>query len=136
MAGEATTAGAIAGTAITPGVGTIIGAGVGGVFDLLSGILDIYATKDVNKQNLRIYEQERKDKLAAQKTSEMLAKRTLALNERAQIEAEKEAAKNREERSEERGYGRMMSSYERGAALLSQGMGLLQAKTSPLIGRK
>lgn len=98
---------------------------------LIAGIFNYYATKDTNKKNREIFDINRKDTLAAQKSAEKLAKANLALNTRQQAFNESEAAANRQEATEQKGYGRMMTSYQRGADLLTQNMNLLQAKAAP-----
>lgn len=98
---------------------------------LIAGILNYWAQEEANYLNAENNRQERLDNLAAQRSAERLANRNLALNTRQQAFTEAEAGRNRGERAEERGYGRMMSSYQRGADLLTQNMNLLQAKAAP-----
>jgi hypothetical protein len=60
-----------------------------------------------------------------------LQKEGLALNREQFDFTKSEAEKNRAMAFEQQGYGRAMSSFERGAALLSQALSLNQAHAAP-----
>lgn len=105
------------------------GIAAGGSF--IAGILNYFSQKDTNKQNYQIYQEQRADEKATQKANEKLAKANLALNTRAQAFSEAEAAKNRTEATEQKGYGRLQNAYQRGADLFTQSMNLLQTKAAP-----
>jgi len=105
------------------------GIAAGGSF--IAGILNYYSQKDTNKQNLQLYREQQAIDKAAQKEQLKMAKANLALNTRAQAFSEAEAGLNRTEATEQKGYGRMMGAYQRGADLFAQSMNLLQAKAAP-----
>lgn len=101
------------------------------VATIIAGILNNHATGETNEQNLEIYREESAYNRAAAKRAERLAAKNLALNARAQAFSEAEAGRNRGERAEERGYSRILGSYQRGADLLAQSLNLSQAKAAP-----
>lgn len=91
----------------------LISGGIQGGTSLIQGIMQYYATKETNAQNLKLANIARNDALEAQNY------------------ARGQDTLNRAESAEQRGYVRAMGNYERGAALLTTGMNLLQAKAAP-----
>lgn len=102
---------------------------------LISGILNLMATQDANEKAAAENAVERQDKLAAQRASDVRLDKATKLAERSQKFSEKEATLNRAERTDQTGYNRMQTAYQRGADLWSQSMNAQQAKVAPLIRR-
>lgn len=117
--------------AISEPTAALISGGVQGGSSLIAGILNYYAQQEANIQNYQLFQEQRQDNLDSQRRAEKLARQNLALNTRAQAFSEAEAGLNRGERAEERGYGRIMGAYQRGADLLAQSLNLSQAKAAP-----
>lgn len=103
---------------------------------LIAGILSYYATQDANRKNYSMELLSRGDTLAQNREQNKLAKAQFALAGRQQNFVEQESRLNRAETAEERGYGRAMSNYQRGADLLTQQMNMNATRAAPLIRNK
>lgn len=111
--------------------GSVYSGGIQGGSSFLAGIFNYFANERTNKQNRELFNINREDTLAAQRSSEKQAKAVLALNTRQQAFSEAEAGKNRAEATEQKGYGRIQNAYQRGADIFSQQMQLNQIKAAP-----
>lgn len=109
----------------------LIGGAVQGGTSLISGILNYYATKDVNKKNREIFDIQRSDQLESEKYNRGIAREQLTMNKRQQAFNENEAKLNRAENLEQKGYGRLMNAYQRGANILTQQMNFNQMAAAP-----
>lgn len=104
------------------GVGLAVGLPV--ATTLISGILNLLSGSAANKKALKQQEEQNR-----------ISNEQLALNKRQQEFTESEANLNRQESAEQRGYGRIQNSYQRGAELWAQSMNAQQASVAPLIRR-
>lgn len=102
---------------------------------LISGILNYMSVEKTNKQNYGIYKEQRSDTLAAQKAAETAAAKSFALQKKSELFSENQANLNRTENTEQKGYARLQSAYQRGADLWSQSMAAQQTAVAPLIRR-
>jgi hypothetical protein len=110
---------------------TIIAAWIMGGTSLVAGGANAASNASANAKNLEMAMLQRKDTLAAQKTANMFTREGLALNKRQQNLAEENSAYAKKEATEQKGYSRMQTAYERAAKLLSDNMNLNQAKAAP-----
>jgi hypothetical protein len=117
--------------ALTEAQADLTGGLVSGGSSFIAGIFNYFANERTNKQNRELFDINRKDTLAVQRSSEKIAKANLALNTRQQNFNESEAEKNRKEATEQKGYGRIQNAYQRGADIFSQQMQLNQIKAAP-----
>lgn len=110
---------------------SIIAGIIMGTTTLASGGLNALSGASANKKNLEMAMLQRKDTLAAQKTANAFTREGLTLSKRQQALAEQSTAFNQKETTEQKGYARMQSAYQRAADLLAQNMNLNQAKAAP-----
>jgi hypothetical protein len=129
--GMSEAAGTVAKEGMSEASASFYGGAISAGGSLVAGIFNYFATKETNRQNRELFDINRKDSLAAQKSSEKLAKANLALNTRQQTFSESEAVANRAEATEQKGYGRIQSAYQRGADIFSKQLQLNQIKAAP-----
>lgn len=98
---------------------------------LTAGGMSAGSAASANAKNLDMAMLQRKDTLAAQKQQNQFTREGLALNKRAADLNESQVAFNQKEVSEQKGYNRMNTAYERAAKLLSDNMNMNQAKAAP-----
>jgi hypothetical protein len=117
--------------ALTEAQAELASGGIQASTSLIAGIFNYFANENTNKKNRELFDINRKDTLAAQKSSEKLAKANLALNTRQQAFNESEATANRAEATEQKGYSRIQNAYQRGADIFSKQLQLNQTKAAP-----
>lgn len=96
-----------------------------------AGAMSAGSNANANSKNLEMAMLNRKDTLAAQKQQNVFTREELALKKRAADSTESQVAFNQKEVTEQKGYNRMQTAYERAAKLLSDNMNLNQAKAAP-----
>jgi hypothetical protein len=115
--------------------GAIIGAGVPLVTTIISGILGNSSTDDTNKQNMAIYQDEKKTKLAAQRTQDKQFQQQFDANTATTAFNRQQTLYGNKVGKEQTAFNRQKSAYDSAVALLSNQQGLNQTKTAPFIKR-
>jgi len=108
-----------------------VGVGVAVGSELLAGILNYFANKETNKQNLSLANQARADTMAAARQQQKNWSQQFAQNEEVNQWNMGEADKNRAERNYATGYAQEQNAYQRAANLLGQNYDLWARKTAP-----
>jgi len=129
MAGSGGAAAATGGSGMAGSQMGAAGIQAGG--SLISGILNFWATERTNKKNYDLAMLQRKDTLAAQKQANTLANKNFALNSQQQAFSEEQTNLTRAENTEQKGYNRLQSAYQRAADMLTKQLNMNQSAGSP-----
>jgi Skp family chaperone for outer membrane proteins len=112
---------------------TIISALIKAGGAVAGGVLSASSQRDANRKNLELASLERADTLKQRAIENKQAAQSLSLSRKGLEFQQSEAALNRKERTEERGYERLQNAADRFAEYLNQKNSMVANRLNPLM---